>query len=187
MILYISSKMDDFSTEGTGKEVREMLIGFFALWVILCGSITPEVLAFGGVIAALVFWFTCKFCNWSIHREMIFWRLLPAALHYILLLLREIILSNIAMLRLTLRGDFKEMCRPVLIKVHAPFRSNIAKMTLANSITLTPGTITVENQGKDFLVHCFNAAYSVNMSEMDLVRQLTKMEAIVSRAKEGGF
>lgn len=164
-----------------------MLIGFFALWVILCGNVTVEIVVFGAVVSLLVFWFTCKFCLWSIQRELVFWQLLLPGLHYILLLLREILTSNLAMLRMCLRADFPELCRPVLVKVHAPFRSNIAKMTLANSITLTPGTITVENQGKDFLVHCFNATYSTNMSEMALVRQLIKMEAIVSRAKEGGF
>lgn len=165
-----------------------MLIGFFALWVVLCGSVSAEILIFGAVVSLLVFWFTCRFCSWSIQREMIFWRLLLPGLNYIILLIREIITSNLAMLRMTLRPDFKEdCCRPVLVKIHAPLRSNVAKMTLANSITLTPGTITVENLGKDFLVHCFNATYATGMGETDLVKQLMKMEAIVSRAKEGGF
>ena len=184
-VLYIPSS--GAFRPGTERERVVMLIGFFALWIILCGNITAEILLFGAVVSLLVFWFTCRYCKWSIQREMVFWRLLPAGLHYILLLLREILLSNLAMLQITFRRDFREQCRPVLVKVHAPFRSNIAKMTLANSITLTPGTITVENLGKDFLIHCFNATYSVNMGEMDLVRQLIKMEAIVSRAKEGGF
>ena len=165
-----------------------MLIGFFALWVVLCGSVSGEILLFGAAVSVLVFIFTCRFCGWSIQREIIFWKLLLPGLHYILLLIREIITSNLAMLRLVLRPDFKtDCCRPVLVKIHAPLRSNVAKMTLANSITLTPGTITVENQGKDFLVHCFNATYATGMTETDLVKQLIKMEAIVSRAKEGGF
>lgn len=165
-----------------------MLIGFFALWVILCGNMTAEIVIFGAVVALLVFWFTCRFCGWSVQREIIFWKLLLPGLHYLVLLLREIVTSNVAMLRLTLRPDFAEnCCRPVLVKFHAPLRSNIAKMALANSITLTPGTITVENLGKDFLVHCFNATYATGMGETDLVKQLIKMEAIVSRSKEGGF
>ena len=165
-----------------------MLIGFFALWVVLCGNMTGEIVVFGALVALLVFWFTCRFCSWSVRRELIFWRLLLPGLHFILLLIREIIVSNLQMLRQSLRSDFAEnMCRPVVVRIHAPLRSNIAKMALANSITLTPGTITVENLGRDFLVHCFNATYAGGMTETALVRQLIKMEAIVSRAEKGGF
>ena len=164
-----------------------MLIGFFLLWLILCGSVTPEIVIFDAAVSLLVFWFTCRFCRWSIQREMIFWRLLLPGLQYILLLIREIILSNIAMLRLTLRPDFKETCQPVVVRFYAPLRSSVAKMTLANSITLTPGTITVESRKNEFLIHCFNPSYAEDMWNSALVKTLVKMEAIVSVAKEGGF
>ena len=126
-----------------------MLIGFFLLWIILCGNVTWEILVFDLIVTCAVFWFTCRFCYWSVERERTFLRLFLPGLRYIGLLIIEIVKANLAMLRLVLRPDFKDQARPMLVKVHVPLRTNIAKMTLANSITLTPGTITMETTEED--------------------------------------
>ena len=144
-----------------------MLIGFFLLWIILCGNVTWEILVFDLIVTCAVFWFTCRFCYWSVERERTFLRLFLPGLRYIGLLIIEIVKANLAMLRLVLR-----------------LRTNIAKMTLANSITLTPGTITVENRNTDFVVHCFNPAFSEGMDTSVLVDALLKMEAIAGHGKE---
>ncbi len=145
-----------------------MLIGFFLLWIILCGNVTWEILVFDLIVTCAVFWFTCRFCYWSVERERTFLRLFLPGLRYIGLLII----------------DFKDQARPMLVKVHVPLRTNIAKMTLANSITLTPGTITVENRNTDFVVHCFNPAFSEGMDTSVLVDALLKMEAIAGHGKE---
>ena len=161
-----------------------MLIGFFLLWIILCGNVTWEILVFDLIVTCAVFWFTCRFCYWSVERERTFLRLFLPGLRYIGLLIIEIVKANLAMLRLVLRPDFKDQARPMLVKVHVPLRTNIAKMTLANSITLAPGTITVENRNTDFVVHCFNPAFSEGMDTSVLVDALLKMEAIAGHGKE---
>ena len=43
--------------------------------------------------------------------------------------------------------------RPRMIRVQAKLPHALARLTLANSITLTPGTVTIDVQGDDFLVH----------------------------------
>lgn len=161
-----------------------MLIGFFLLWIILCGNVTLEILIFDLIVTCAVFWFTCRFCYWSVEREKTFLRLVLPGLRYIGLLIIEIVKANAAMLRLVLRPGFQKQAQPMLVKVHVPLQTNIAKMTLANSITLTPGTITVETRGTDFVVHCFNPAFSEGMDSSVLVDALLKMETIAGHGKE---
>jgi multicomponent Na+:H+ antiporter subunit E len=50
---------------------------------------------------------------------------------------------------------------PALVKVRTTCKSDLAKVTFANSITLTPGTVTVEIQGDKMLVHGLYEANTV--------------------------
>jgi multicomponent Na+:H+ antiporter subunit E len=46
--------------------------------------------------------------------------------------------------------------RPGIVKVHTTLESEMAKTFLANSITLTPGTLTVDIDGQDLFIHWIN-------------------------------
>jgi multicomponent Na+:H+ antiporter subunit E len=48
--------------------------------------------------------------------------------------------------------------RPGFIKVHTSLKSEMARTMLANSITLTPGTLTVDIDGQDLYVHWINVS-----------------------------
>lgn len=161
-----------------------MLIGFFALWIILCGDLTVEIVVFDLIVTGAVFWFTCRFCRWSVQKERTFIRLVIPGIQYIALLIREILKANLAMLKVLLRPDMKTQVDPVLITVQVPLKTNIAKMTLANSITLTPGTITVENRGTEYVVHCINADFSRDVDCSAFVKALERIEAIAAQGKE---
>ncbi len=161
-----------------------MIVGFFGLWIILCGNVTGEILAIGAAATAAVFWFTCRFCRWSLRRERLFLRLLLPGLGYIALLIREIGKASLAMLRLLLAPRVRERVEPHLMEFQVPLRTNIAKMTLANSITLTPGTITVENRGRAFLLHCIHPSFAEDVDCSAFVAALERMEAIVFSEEE---
>jgi multicomponent Na+:H+ antiporter subunit E len=45
---------------------------------------------------------------------------------------------------------------PVLVRFRTGMQSNLAKVTLGNSITLTPGTFTLWIEGDSFLVHAIH-------------------------------
>ena len=51
-------------------------------------------------------------------------------------------------------------------------------MILANSITLTPGTITVSLEGNDFYVHCLDKEFAEGIDSSAFVELLQKMEAV---------
>lgn len=161
-----------------------MIVGFFTLWVVLCGNVTGEILLVGAVATAAVFWFTCHFCRWSLAKEKVFLMLLWPGFCYIILLIREIVKATVAMLKLLLRPGILKSIEPHLVEFKVPLKTNIAKMTLANSITLTPGTITVENRGTAFLLHCIHPSFAEDVDCSAFVEALERMEAIVFAHKE---
>jgi multicomponent Na+:H+ antiporter subunit E len=75
---------------------------------------------------------------------------------YSLWLLWEIVLSNIHILKLALTpGEIKEL-DPALVRIKTNLKTDFGKYALANSITLTPGTITIEIDGDEMLIHAIS-------------------------------
>jgi multicomponent Na+:H+ antiporter subunit E len=72
----------------------------------------------------------------------------------------------------------KERMEPVLVHVHAKLKTETARVILANSITLTPGTITVSLTEDNLLVHCLDKSLAEGMEDSVFVRLLQKMEEI---------
>ncbi len=153
-----------------------MLLLFFLAWVVFNGRLTLEIALFGVAVAGAVFAFVCRFMDYSLKQELLFYRRMPAFLQYLYCLIKEIILANLAVCRLILTR--KEEMEPVIVHVHADLKSETARVILANSITLTPGTITVSLTGDKLLVHCLDKSLSEGMEDSVFVRLLQRMEEI---------
>ena len=70
----------------------------------------------------------------------------------------EIFKSNIAVVQLALAPDLN--IKPVLTRVAVDKGSDLARTTLANSITLTPGTVTVEVEETGFMIHAIDESFA---------------------------
>ena len=152
-----------------------MYIIFFALWIIMNVRITLEIVLFGVVIAAVMYGFICKFMDYSPKKELWAIKKTPWILQYLYHLLREIIIANIATIKLLLSSSYA--IEPALVKFHTALKSDTAKFVLANSITLTPGTITVSIEEDCFTVHCLDKSLAEGIDSSIFVRLLEKMEA----------
>ena len=95
-------------------------------------------------------------------------------LQYLYYLIKEIITANLAVSRMILTR--KETMEPVIVRVRTDLKTETAKVILANSITLTPGTITVSMSGQELLVHCLDKSLSEGMEDSVFVKLLRKME-----------
>jgi multicomponent Na+:H+ antiporter subunit E len=73
---------------------------------------------------------------------------------YIPWLLYQIVLSNIYVARLVMSP--KMPIEPYMIRVKVRLKKDISIVTYANSITLTPGTITADIKEEEFYVHCIS-------------------------------
>ena len=153
-----------------------MLLLFFLAWVVFNGRLTLEIALFGIVVAGAVFTFVCKFMDYSLQKERRFYKKIPIFLQYIYFLLKEIISANLAVCRMILTR--KEQIEPVLVHVHTNLKTETGRMLLANSITLTPGTITVSMTDTDLLVHCLDKSLSESMEDSAFVRLLQKLEEV---------
>lgn len=152
-----------------------MFFLLFALWLILNGRITLEVCLFGLAISALIYLFMCKFMDYSIKKDLRLMRRVGYAVAYFFVLLKEIFVSNFKVMAIIL---FKRIpITPAMTEVRVELKSEMAKTILANSITLTPGTITVKVEGDVFTVHCLSAEMIEGIEESTFVRLLKKMEA----------
>ncbi len=65
---------------------------------------------------------------------------------------------------------------PTLIRVKASQRSAVGVATYANSITLTPGTITARVSGHEFLVHAVTRSGAEDLAEGTMDRRVKKFE-----------
>ena len=153
-----------------------MLLLFFLTWVVFNGRLNLEIALFGIAVAGAVFAFVCRFMDYSLEKELRFYKRIPAFAQYVYYLLKEIVAANLAVTRMILTR--KERMEPVLVHVHAKLKTETARVILANSITLTPGTITVSLTDDNLLVHCLDKSLAEGMENSVFVRLLQKLEEI---------
>lgn len=151
-----------------------MYLLYFIVWVIFAGDITLEICLFGIAIATVIFAFTCKFMDYSIEKEKRNLKKAFQFLHYIGVLVKEILLANIQTVKMILSE--KEEVKPTLVDFKTDLKTERGKVLLANSITLTPGTITVELDENGYVVHCLDESMAGGMDESVFVELIRKME-----------
>ena len=151
-----------------------MYLLFFLVWIIFNGKITTEIVLFGIAIAAIVFAFVCKFMDYSLKKEFMFYRKTGYIIAYIGLLIVEIVKANVEMIRIVL--NVEEQMEPVIVKFRTTLHSETARVMLANSITLTPGTITISLEEDELTVHCLDSSMAEGLEDSTFVRLLENME-----------
>lgn len=147
---------------------------YFLLWVIFNGNFTLEIAAFGIVIAAALFAFTCKFTDYSIAKEKRLLRNFFRLIHYVVVLVIEIVKANFSVIRLILSE--KEEIEPALVTFQADLHTPMGRASLANAITLTPGTITVLLEDNTYTVHCLDETLAEGIDTSVFVDMIKKCE-----------
>ena len=86
----------------------------------------------------------------------------------------EIVKANIDVAKIVL--DPKLPISPRLVRVEGTQKSDLGRAIYANSITLTPGTITLDVRGSSFLVHALTAEAAAGVETGDMDRKVTALE-----------
>lgn len=165
-----------------------MFLILFLLWLILNGRLAADVLLTGALVSAALTWFAYHYCNWSANRDRQLLLLLPQLAAYAVLLIKEIIKANLQVIRMIWSPNLKEQTQPQLVMFEAPLKHELARTLLANSITLTPGTITVRLRAHHYVVHALTPEMGKDLDDSSFVRALRPMEERLARAeaKKGG-
>ena len=114
----------------------------FATWCILSGRFDVFHLVLGVVSCLIVAYFSADMILSSpyIRRFPLVWL---RFLRYIPWLLFQVFVANIHVMYLALHPRMKDLIDPRIVRFKSRLKSDLALVTLANSITLTPGTITI--------------------------------------------
>ena len=144
----------------------------FAFWLLLSGIYTPF-LVLSGLVASVAVALLASRMEVA-DREGHPVHLTLAAAAYWPWLAKEIAKSGWQVTRIIL--DPRLPISPTLVRFRPSQTSSVGLATHANSITLTPGTITVEAEHGEFLVHALTreAAAGVVDSEMD--RRVSRLD-----------
>ena len=133
------------------KRDTVVLFGTLLLfWVMLMGSLTSDGLLVGVLVSlgiAVLFRDGLSFFTEFRATPEAF----VAGLKYYGYFLKELVKSNLKLTAIVLSPDLP--IRPGIVKVRTRLKSRMGRLMLANSITLTPGTLTVEVDGEWFYVH----------------------------------
>lgn len=150
--------------------IRAFSLGIFlaGIWLLLSGHYTPLILAFGAGSVVLVVWLARRMdvIDNEGHPVHLTWQ----APLYWLWLGWQIVLSNIAVARAIL--VVKPPINPQMIEVDAPQSDDLGRVTFANAITLTPGTVSVRMlpNGR-ILVHALTAASADDLESGAMARR----------------
>lgn len=123
------------------------------IWLGLTYPVTSEELAAGAITALVIM--LLPLGSTAVFREF---RLTPKAIGYaiayVIAFLFELVKSNLDVAFRVLAPQLP--INPGIVRVKTRLTSQLGRTLLANSITLTPGTITVETRGEDFFIHWIN-------------------------------
>lgn len=151
-----------------------MPVLFLAFWLILNARVTVEVVAVGIVVTLAVSFFTYKLLGLSFAAERKVWAKIGRIIAYLFVLVIEVVKANLHMIAVILSAVIE--IKPQLVYFKSPVRSNAAKVALANSITLTPGTITIKLEDDQYGIHALDAPMGDGIESSVFVEKLKKIE-----------
>ena len=145
----------------------------FGTWLLWSGHYTPLLISLGLGSCALV----TLLAHWMgiIDDEGFPLHLTPRILRYLPWLVLEVIKSNLELARRVL--DPRLPIGPEMVELTASQKTDLGRVIFANSITLTPSTVTVEagSDGK-FIVHAISREAAAELRSGRMDRQVSRME-----------
>ncbi len=100
------------------------------------------------------------------------------SLLYIFVFVRELIISNLDVARRVLSPSLP--MNPGIVKVRTKLKSKIGKVVLANSITLTPGTLTADVKGENLYIHWIDiTAEDIDGATVKIVNKFEKYLEVI--------
>jgi multicomponent Na+:H+ antiporter subunit E len=151
-----------------------LFASLFLFWLLLSGFFTVFLVSAGVGCALAVVWFSRRMRVVDAEGHPI--QMLPSVLVYWLWLLKEILKSGWTVSKIILHP--KLPISPTLVRFKPSQKTDAGLVTHANSITLTPGTITIEAHRAEFLVHGLTRSGAEGCIDSEMDRRV--------RACEGG-
>ena len=146
----------------------------FGFWVLLNGKWTTEIAVVGVIVSAALYAFMCAFMDYSPKKEWKIAKRFGKIIGYFFYLVGEIFKSAWGTMALIWSPE-KEI-EPRVTSFRTRLRTDAGKVVLANSITMTPGTITVNVEDDLFLIHCLDASFDVGTDGFEMEDRIMAIE-----------
>jgi multicomponent Na+:H+ antiporter subunit E len=158
---------------GRSQLQRLVLFGHLAVfWLLWSGYLVPTLLFYGLISCGVAL--AAAMRVGIADREALPFRMEIRSVRYVAWLLWEIVKSNIAVAKIIL--DPRLPTRPRIIRTPSSQRSDAGRVVFANSITLTPGTITLAVREHEIIVHALNDEFADDLQSGDMDRRVRELE-----------
>lgn len=153
----------------------------FVLWIAMSGKFDLFHLILGVISSAIV----AKMSGDLLFQDRqkgFGYRLLQAGrfVHYVIWLLYEIIQANMYVVKLALTTKkMEEVLDPYIFSFKSHLKTPFAQFVLANSITLTPGTVTIRIEDGVFFVHAITGHAAGDLEECAVINSMERRVAAV--------
>lgn len=144
----------------------------FAFWLVISASLAPADLLLGAALSAALGFWSVQFL-WAGEAPRVSPRQLFALLRYLLGFSAQVFRSAVHVARVVV--DPRLPIRPRLITCRTGLRREISRVAFAHSVSLTPGTLTVDMDGGTFLVHCLDEPSAARILSGELERQVARV------------
>ena len=156
-------------------------VSLSALWFLLSGYFTPLILILGAVSITAVVWLAYRMD--VIDHESHPIHMAPKGTLYYLWLMWEIVKANVDVTLAILRGP--SALQPRVFKLKAAQSSDVWLVTYANSITLTPGTVTIFVDGSEITVHSLTPVAKKGLETGEMDQRVSALEGYVKPGTGG--
>lgn len=140
-------------------------------WLAITGSIEPVDVALGAVFSLLLGLWAARYL-WGEDAPMLTVRQWGRAVLYFGRLLWDIVVAAVQVAEVVL--DPRMPIAPVVIAHRTSFSRDVSRVAFANSITLTPGTLTVDVEGNTFYIHCIDERFADDIASGNLERRVLR-------------
>ena len=149
-----------------------LFIHLAIFWLLWSGIYHADLLAYGALSCALVVAACLR--TGLLDREALPFHMIFRSWVYLPWLLFEIVKSNVDVAKIILNP--KLPMRPHIIRTQTSQRTDVGRVIFANSITLTPGTITLAIRGDEIVVHALADAFAEELDTGEMDRRVCAME-----------
>lgn len=147
---------------------------YFGFWIILCGSLNMETAIIGSLLCYFIFSFNKDMIIDEEKKGIVNGKTIICAIQYFIILIKEIFKSNFHVAKIVLSP--KMNISPQIVTIDTKIKSHLYKTVLANSITLTPGTLTLLMEEDKLVIHCLQKENGEDLIQSDFEKILLKAE-----------
>lgn len=156
------------------SEALIQMIALFLIWFFFNGRAAWDVFAVGVAVCLLIGILLKNAMDYSIMKELRFIMKLPHTFRYLALLVKEVATAAWAMVKVILNPWSR--LEGQLYFFTPELEKDSVRTVLANSITLTPGTITVQLKNGRYCVHTVKTEFIEDIEHSTLVREAERLE-----------